>query len=115
EVQLRRQWGKSAIAANTKVAGFVVSGLILAIIIGINFDRKVREVQERAFGPHPAGIPNIVFVNVVSVILFAPFFWIIPHLMTIVRCAKEDGGSLGSVGLILYLAGAGRRRPELKT
>lgn len=91
--------------------GLIVAGLMLACVLGVNFDPKVRAVQAAAFGVMPFGLPLTLLVNVGGLLLFAPFFWVFPHLMRIVFERLRKGGSVSKLGIVVALATAG---PELR-
>lgn len=90
-----------------RTMGLVVAGLLLACVLGVNFDPKVRAVQAAAFGATPFGLPITLVVCVAELALFAPFFWVFAHLMRIVSESLRKGGSVSKVGIILAVARAG--------
>jgi hypothetical protein len=94
-----------------EAAGRIVAGLLLACVLGVNFDAKVRAVQAAAFGSAPLGLPVVIVVSVAEIILFAPYFWVFSHLMRIVI----ESGSFSKLGIILAVARASpaRRRSQL--
>jgi len=55
----------------------------------------------------------VVFVTVLTVLLYMPFFWIVKHLMLIVGQALQDGSSMGKLGIGYYLFEVGQLHPEL--
>jgi hypothetical protein len=87
--------------------------LLLAILLSVNFDASVRAVHEEAFGVTLLGLPVTAAVSIATVILFAPYFWVMEHVMRIVVQAREDGASLSKLGLFMYLFGVGKRHPHL--
>lgn len=91
--------------------GLIVAGLMLACVLGVNFDPKVRAVQAAAFGATPLGLPITLVVSVAELLLFAPFFWVFPHVMRILMDSLRKGGSASKLGIILAVAKAG---PELR-
>lgn len=91
--------------------GRVVAVLLLACVLGVNLDPKVRATQTAAFGAAPLGLPVTLVVTVVELILFAPWLWVFPHLMRIVMDSQRRGGSLSKAGIILAVWRAG---PEWK-
>lgn len=94
-----------------EAAGRIVAALLLACVLGVNFDSKVRAVQAIAFGNAPLGVPVVLVVSIAEVVLFAPYFWVVPHLM---RIASESG-SFSKLAIIIAVARAGpaRRRSQL--
>jgi hypothetical protein len=88
-------------------AGRIVAGLILGCLLAVNLDPKVRAVQAAAFGPTPLGLPVMLVVSLAGVALFAPYFWVFPHLMRLVMDRYARGGSLSKIGIVLAVAQAG--------
>src|SRR5262249_11141412 len=75
------------------------------------FDPKVRAVQVALMGPLPLGVPAVVVASLVQIVLFVPFFWVMPHLMRIVMGAQVHGRGFGKVGVLVAVATA---PPELR-
>jgi hypothetical protein len=88
-------------------AGRLVAILLLAVVIGVNFDPKVRATQTAAFGATPLGLPVSLVVTVVELLLFAPWLWVFPHLMRIVMDSQRRGGSLTKGGIVMAVWHAG--------
>ncbi|MDI3288051.1 hypothetical protein [Polyangium sp. 15x6] len=96
-------------------AGRIVAALLLACLLVVNLDPKVRAVQIAAFGPALFGLPAWLVVALAEIALFAPFFWVFPHLMRLVLHRYAQGGSLSKLGIVLAVAQAGpeERRSRL--
>lgn len=90
-----------------------VALVILATTLAVNFDPAVQLVQVKAFGAAPLGMSTTTFACLATVVLFAPYFWVFEHLVHIIVQAREDGASVSKVGLLVYLAGIGKRHPRL--
>ncbi|TKC98011.1 DUF3592 domain-containing protein [Polyangium fumosum] len=88
-------------------AGRIVAALFLGCVLAVNLDPNVRAVQVAAFGPAPFGLPVGLVVALAEVLLFAPFFWVLPHLMRLVMDRFAQGGSLSKLGIVLAVAQAG--------
>ncbi|MDC0744872.1 hypothetical protein [Polyangium mundeleinium] len=88
-------------------AGRILAGLFLGCVLATNLDPNVRAVQVAAFGPAPLGLPVGLVVALAEVVLFAPFFWVFPHLMRLVMDRYAQGGSLSKLGIVLAVAQAG--------
>ena len=89
-------------------AGRLVAGLLWAVTLGVNLDPKVVvTVQRAAFGGAPFGLPIVPVVCLVETVLFAPFFWVFPHLMGIVADARARGASVSKSGVIVAVLRAG--------
>jgi hypothetical protein len=56
-------------------------------------------------------MPAVVLASVVQVVLFAPFFWVMPHLMRIVMNAQARGRGFSKLGIAAAVAEA---PPELR-
>jgi hypothetical protein len=92
-------------------AGRLVAILLLAVLIATNLDANVSAVQVALFGQRPLGLPVIVPVSLAEAALFAPFFWVFPHLMGIVMNAQAQGASISKLGIVVAIANAG---PDLR-
>jgi hypothetical protein len=92
-------------------AGRLVAFILVGAVLATSFDNKAQAVQVTLFGPRPFGVPVAIVVTIVEAFLFAPYFWIFPHLMTIVMSSYAKGGSLTKGGIVLAVANAG---PELR-
>ncbi|MDI1437503.1 hypothetical protein [Polyangium sorediatum] len=88
-------------------AGRILAALFLGCVLAVNLDPNVRAVQVAAFGPAPLGLPVGLVVALAEVLLFAPFFWVFPHLMRLVMDRFAQGGSLSKLGIVLAVAQAG--------
>lgn len=88
-------------------AGRLVAALLVGCMLGANLDPKVRAVQVAAFGAEPLGLPVWLVVSFAEIALFAPYFWVFPHLMRIVMAHHAQGGSLSRAGIVLAVAQAG--------
>ncbi|MDB4939056.1 MAG: hypothetical protein JWP87_6028 [Labilithrix sp.] len=95
-------------------AGRFVGLLLVAILIGTNFYDDVGEVQRKAFGATPFGLPVRVAVSTAEVVLFAPYFWVFEHVMRIAYQALRDGASLSRSGLASYIWRVNELHPELR-
>lgn len=91
--------------------GRIIAGLLLAILLGVNLDPEVAKVQAAAFGARPLGLPLGLVVCLATAALFAPYFWVFPHLMRIVMSSVTRGGSLSKGGIMLAVA---RAEPTLR-
>ncbi len=119
EIQLRRQ---RPLSGNTPVrplwsptaATMIVWLVVLAALLGANFDPRVRAIQEKILGLYPLGMPTVVFVIVVTLILYAPYYWVFRHFIVIIQQARIDRAGRGKTGLLLYLLNVGRLHPELR-
>jgi hypothetical protein len=120
--KLRKLRERAATSGSLTGGGYLVSPawlgrgvalLLLAVMLRVNFDPAVRVVQQQAFGAAPLGMPVTVFACVATVVLFAPYFWVMDHAMRIVVQAREDGVWVGRLGLFEYLFSVGKRHPEL--
>jgi hypothetical protein len=93
--------------------GRIVAAVLLAVLVSVNHDDAVRAVQEKAFGASPLGLGTTLFADLATVVLFAPYFWVMEHAMRIVVQARQDGTWLSRSGLLSYLLEVGKRHPEL--
>src|SRR5689334_3070687 len=92
-----------------RVRGMIFASLIFAMLVGINFDAKVRETQVRAFGPALFGAPTHIAMSLVSAVLASPLFATSYHLMVIMESwAQETGRLRGELSFLLYLLRVGR-------
>jgi hypothetical protein len=87
--------------------GRLVALLIIGATLAANADAQVGVTMAKAFGPAPLGLPVVPVVSVVEILLFAPYFWVFPHLMRIVLDSLHRGGSLSKVGIVTAVAQAG--------
>jgi hypothetical protein len=98
-----------------RASAIVMSILMFAILIGVQFDPKVRNVATKAFGERPLGLPNLAFVILCTAVLYLPAPWVFLHMSRLVRRKLDDGAMGGStMGFLLYLARVGRIHPELR-
>jgi hypothetical protein len=88
-------------------AGRLVALLILGAVLAANADPKAQAVMAAVFGATPLGVPVVVAVSAAEIVLFAPYFWVFPHLMRIVMESMRRGGSLSKAGIVLAVAQAG--------
>lgn len=91
--------------------GRIIAGLLLATLLGVNLDPEVTKVQAAAFGARPLGLPLGLVVCLATAALFAPYFWVFPHLMRIVMNSVARGGSLSKGGIMLAVV---RAEPALR-
>jgi len=108
---VRRLQGGAPLATKPRLspeaAGRLVAGLILGCLLAVNLDPKVQAVQAAAFGQAPLGLPVGLVVTLAQLVLFAPYFWVFPHLMRLVMDRFAQGGSLSKLGILLAVAQAG--------
>ncbi len=93
-----------------KIAAFVSIG-ICAVLIGSNFDPKVRDKQIEAFGANPLGMPTILLVVLVETLLFLPVPWIVWYWVRVAFQAAQDGKKPG----YFYLLSVGSIHPHLRS
>jgi hypothetical protein len=91
-------------------ATILISVLVYAILIGVNFDPAVRAKQVEAFGAQPLGLPVTVVVGLVETLLFLPIPWVLWHGMRIGFQAHQDGRRVG----IGYMLIVGSLHPHLQ-
>lgn len=105
ERALRRQRAGEPIRGASRIApatlGYVVAGILLAVMLGVNLDPKVAAVQAAVFGPAPLGLPITLVMTVAELVLLAPLFPVFAHLMPMVVAWQAKGGSAGKVGVAL--------------
>jgi hypothetical protein len=95
EVDIRRR--RKAAAATTApfmrpaASGRLVSGLLLAVLLGVQLDPNVRAKSVEAFGPRPLGFPNIVFVLLLTTLLWLPLPWVFRHGMSLMHWKLAAG------------------------
>jgi hypothetical protein len=87
-----------------------ISLVMYAIVIGVNFDAKVRAKHIEAFGAEPLGLPVTLVVGVVESLLFLPMPWVFWHLMRLTFQALHDGRGIG----IGYVLTVGFSHPDLR-
>jgi hypothetical protein len=87
--------------------GRLLAGLLMAVLLGVNRDEQVVQVQRALWGPTPLGLPLMWVVCVAQLVLFAPLFWLMPHLMGLVVPAQAAGGSLTKAGIVAAVLQAG--------
>ncbi|MDI1447547.1 hypothetical protein [Polyangium sp. 6x1] len=108
---VRRLQTGAPLAAKPRIspegAGRILAGLFLGCLLAVNLDPKVRAVHVAAFGPAPLGLSVGLVVALAEIALFAPFFWVFPHLMRLVMDRYAQGGSLSKLGIVLAVAQAG--------
>jgi hypothetical protein len=88
----------------------IVSLLIYAVVIGVNYDPKVRAKFAEAFGAEPLGLPVSFVVAVIETLLYLPMPWVFWHGMRLTFRALEEGRRPG----IGYLLTVGFSHPELR-
>jgi hypothetical protein len=88
-------------------AGRLVAFILVGAVLATTFDEKAQAVFGTLFGPRPFGLPVTIVVVLVEAVLFAPYFWVFPHLMTIVMSSYAKGGSLTKGGIVIAVANAG--------
>jgi hypothetical protein len=94
-------------------AGRLVAVLLLGAVLASNLDDKVHAVYVALFGEAPSGVPVTVLACVVQAVLFAPFFWVFPGLMSIARSAQDV--SYTKIGIVRAVAQVGPdASPELR-
>lgn len=93
---------------------YALPAVVYAAIIGTTFSADVQPVLARAFGPEPFGFPVVWVVAAAQAVLLFPFVFAIHHFMLITEQAAADGHSIGKIGLLMYLASAGKRHPHLR-
>jgi hypothetical protein len=93
------------------MAGHGVAIILLAAILAANLDPKVGAKMAEAFGRTPFGLPVMTVVTLFELVLFAPFFWVFPHVVRIVLANQARGGSVSKFGIMMAIANAG---PELR-
>jgi hypothetical protein len=103
----RRRAARGAQGRLNDLAGTAVATLIVGAALFAQTFEDVQDVQARAFGAAPLGVPIRFLMPVVVVLLGLPLFLIGGHMMALRTRALEDG-RLGSVGFVLWLLG---RRP----
>ena len=87
--------------------GRIVALLILGATLSADADAQVQVVMAKVFGATPFGLPVVAVVAVGEILLFMPYFWMLPHLMRIVMVSQASGGSLSKLGIVLAVAKAG--------
>jgi len=93
---------------------YALPAVVYAAIIGTTFSPDVQPVLARAFGPEPFGLPVVWVIAASQAVLLFPFVFAIHHFMLIAEQAAADGHSIGKIGLLMYLASAGKRHPQLR-
>ena len=93
---------------------FAIPAVIYVVLIGTVFSPEVQPVLGKAFGAEPLGFPVVWVVAIAQAILLFPFVLAIHHFMLIAEQAAADGHSIGKIGLLMYLASAGKRHPQLR-
>ena len=68
---------------------FIVSFLIYAILIAINFDPDVIKAQAEVAGESPFGIPVREFFIGLNALFFLPIFWWTPHFIKLIKFAND--------------------------
>jgi hypothetical protein len=112
--RLRRRGPQDTFLLSAKAAGRIVAGLLILVALSTNRYEDVAEVQRKAFGAMPFGLPVTTVVTLVEAVLFLPYFWVFEHLMHIVYQAVRDRASLSKVGLASYILRAHKAHPELR-
>lgn len=87
---------------------------MLVVLVGTTFSPEVRPTLVQAFGEHPFGLPVVFVVASFQLVLFLPLLWAFHHLTRIAEQALKDGRGVGKIGLLVYVAGVGRRHPGLR-
>jgi hypothetical protein len=111
--KLRQEQGAKAVR-DVRTPATVMSLVLLAVLIGVNLDPKVRQVQAKAFGDEPLGMPVTVAFVAATLVLSAPLYWVFRHAMVVVAQAMRDGAGTRLLGFMIYLARVGRLHPELR-
>lgn len=93
------------------LAGRIVATLMLAAVLSANLDDGVRAVQRALWGDTVGALPTVLVVTAAELVLFAPFFRVMPALMRIVLARLAAGGSVSRGGILLAVVTAG---PELR-
>jgi hypothetical protein len=88
----------------------LMSVVLYAIIIAVNFDPKCRDKQIEAFGAEPLGLPVTLVVFLVQTVLYLPMPWVFWHAMRLAFQAVQDGRGFG----MLYVLLVGHRHPQLR-
>jgi hypothetical protein len=87
----------------------LLSIIIYAATIGVNFNDDVGAKQVEAFGPAPLGLPVTVFVVLLETLLYLPMPWVFLHGMRIIDQAMQDRRLIG----LGYLFSVGGLHPHL--
>ena len=95
-------------------AGYVVATLLMGAVAAAEFDASVRAVQTKLFGASAFGLPTVAVVLVIEAVLFAPLFWMMPHLMTIVMAAQREGRGVSKAAILTAVATAGPEHARSK-
>ncbi|HZN65159.1 MAG TPA: hypothetical protein VFB66_07630 [Tepidisphaeraceae bacterium] len=87
EVDIRRRRRNAAAgpALGPAAARRLVAGLILAVLLGVQLDPNVRATSVEAFGARPLGLPNLMFVLVLTTLLWLPLPWVLRHGMALLN------------------------------
>jgi hypothetical protein len=88
----------------------LVSVLLYVVLVVVSFESAIQDTFVKAFGPHPLGIPLLVFVIGLQTILYLPMPWVFWHLMRLGFQASLDGKKLG----IIYLLTVVNSHPQLR-
>jgi hypothetical protein len=97
---------------NPRAVGAGVWVILVAILIGLNFDPRVHATQERAFGARPLGLPLEVPMPIANLLLALPFFWVLRHVAILMQRARADRASVDRLGFMVYLLQVARLHPE---
>jgi hypothetical protein len=96
-----------------RVVGRITAALLFATLVGVELDPKVVEVQVKAFGAAPLGLPVQAVVIAADLVLFAPFVVVLEHLANVVEHAREDGVWLTKGAILDYLVFGAGKHPHL--
>jgi hypothetical protein len=97
-----------------RTLGTILAAVLVACVVGAEFDAKVREVQSRLWGSDPLGVPVGVLVAIVDAVLFAPLFVMMPLVMEMTMRAAAAGRSISAAGIVRAVADAGPEHRRAK-
>jgi len=96
EVQLRRRRANQPPAKlGVRGATYLLTIAFYVVFVGVLLYDDVRVVREKAFGPRPLGLPNLLFTFLLLTILYAPAVFVIPHIVLLVMRANPHGEPMG--------------------
>jgi hypothetical protein len=117
EVKLRRLRAgrrRDQALVSPRTMGHLLGAVMLVLVVRNNFDAGVAAFNVKAFGVSPHGIPVAWLVTSVQALLFAPFLWVLGHLVEVASQARRDGAAMSKVGLMTYLVEMPQTHPQLR-
>jgi len=98
----------TAVRLSPVVVGRALAAILIVVAVATNLAPDVVAVHTKAFGATPLGLPVTLVVSLVQAVLFAPLWWIMPHLMQLTMNRRGAGPAVTKLAILRAIFSADR-------